>query len=475
MKLSIISKDWRKEVMSKNSQDQAQRFATLLSGAIKGMAYYPAGHPAVLQPIRDIAAIAAEAFKVRPEIRFGVLDGVFFVDEFFFFTPQAAIEDLAERLSGKGANGITFCRGLTAAQLIVFIELLVAQDISAAMMAETLATQGITSIIVSRELEIEPDEVAQESAEDEQGHFAPLQAYNEALGAIRDVFRDIKSGRIPNSDKVIMVVTNLASLTMQDPAALLGLAMIKDYDNYTFNHSVNVGVIAMTLGASLRMNRDEVADVGIAGFLHDIGKTRIEKPILNKPGKLSAAEFELMKKHSEDGAQIISEMTGLKPQIAQAVLGHHLRHNRQGYPEWARDIPVGIMAEIIAVADCYDAMTTLRVYQQPLNPKAALDRIRSFAGTHLDGSLVDKFVEIMGLYPVGTLIRLDNNEIAVVCKPNPENKEAPTVKVIIDATGQRLEIPVMQMLADGEGTCYASIVDVVDPLVRNIDVAEFLN
>jgi HD-GYP domain-containing protein (c-di-GMP phosphodiesterase class II) len=343
------------------------------------------------------------------------------------------------------------------------------------MMAENLATQGITSIIFSNELVIEAKQVEQVSVDDGQRHFAPLQAYNEALGAIRDVFKDIKSGRIPNSDKIITVVTNLASLTVQDPAALLGLSMIKDYDNYTFNHSVNVGVIAMTLGASLSMTRDEVADVGIAGFLHDIGKTRMEKRILNKPGKLSAAEFELMKKHSEDGSKIISEMTGLKPEIAQAVLGHHLRYNRQGYPEWARDIPVGVMAEIIAVADCYDAMTTLRVYQQPLNPKAALDRIRSFAGTHLDDRLVDKFVEIMGLYPVGTLIRLDNNEIAVVFKPNPGNKEAPTVKVIIDATGQRLEVPVVQRLVDDEGPCYANIVDVVDPLVRNIDVAEFLN
>jgi HD-GYP domain-containing protein (c-di-GMP phosphodiesterase class II) len=230
----------------------------------------------------------------------------------------------------------------------------------------------------------------------------------------------------------------------------------------------------MALGASLGMDVMSVKSLGIAGELHDIGKTMISKQILNKPGKLSSDEFNEVKRHSELGNKIIREMDGLEPLIAQIVLGHHLRFNRCGYPEWAQKLPFNQMIDIIAIADTYDAITTLRVYQQPINPRSALNEMQKLAGTFLDGSLVARFIEMMGKYPVGTLVRLDTNEVAVIYRPNPLDEEAPMVKIMIESDGTRPGIPREQMLIEQDGARYAEIVAVVDPLLKNIDLSKFV-
>jgi putative nucleotidyltransferase with HDIG domain len=266
----------------------------------------------------------------------------------------------------------------------------------------------------------------------------------------------------------------MADIIMLEPAALLGLTMIKDYDNYTFNHCVNVGVLAMALGAALGLDSLSVRDLGIAGQLHDIGKTLVPKAILNKPGKLSSAEFDEMKRHPELGSKIIREMEGLSPHLSSVVLGHHLHYNRSGYPEWASKLPFNQMIDIIAVADTYDAITTLRVYQHPVNPKKALHEMQTLTNTILAGGVVERFVEMMGNYPVGTLVRLDNNEVAIVCRPNPLDENAPLVRVLIEEDGTRLRAPREQELIDSEGACYARIVAVVDPLLKSIDVGRWL-
>ena len=181
-----------------------------------------------------------------------------------------------------------------------------------------------------------------------------------------------------------------------------------------------------------------------------------------------------MKKHSELGAKIIRDMEGLDPHIGQVVLGHHLHFNRTGYPDWAQKLPFSNLIDIVAIADTYDAITTLRVYQHPVNPRAALAEMQKVAGTFLDGNMVTAFIEMMGKYPVGTLVRLDSNEVAVVYRPNPLDDEAPIVRILIKADGTRLAVPREQSLVGKDGTRYAGIVAVVDPLLKNIDVGKFL-
>jgi HD-GYP domain-containing protein (c-di-GMP phosphodiesterase class II) len=450
----------------------ALRLITLFSGAIKGMAFYPASHPAIKQPLVELHTLFDQAFDNAEQVSIGLIDGLLFFDDHLFITPSAAASDMTNRLLEKDISRIQIIERPLPDELELLLKLFAQKGARCEALSRQLAESDISSIqLIAKGAE--SFETKEETGDDESGGNH-VETYNRALAAIRTICRDIERGRIPGSAPLIAVVDRMASITMQEPWALLGLTMIKDYDNYTFNHCVNVGILAMALGASLGMDEQSVRDLGIAGQLHDIGKTMISKTILNKPGKLSSEEFEEMKRHPELGSKIIREMDGLAAHISSVVLGHHLHFNRSGYPEWASKLPFNQMVDIIAAADTYDAITTLRVYQHPVNPKTALNEMQKLTDTMLDGTIVERFVEMMGAYPVGTLVRLDTNEVAIVNRPNPLDANAPMVRILIDSDGNRLRSPREQMLAEYDGVCYAKIVAVVDPLLKNIDISRLI-
>ena len=436
--------------MIEEGLQHAQRLATLISGGIKGWGLYPPGHPASRQPFAEAEMIVGAMLRETEEIRLSVVDGVLSVGEHLFFAPTAPLEELTRRLEEKGVFGITLKPGVKARDLMALARLLAESDGGAAEIGEGLRLAAVESIVVKQE--------------DPLSH-----TYNEAVGAIRDIFQEIGNGRIPNSRRMLTVVSSLASVAVREPATLLGLAMIKDYDNYTFQHSVNVGVLAMALSASMGQPTEQVEEAGMAGFLHDVGKTRVNKGILNKPGKLNSDESVEMKRHPEYGAEIVRQMEGVPDRVAEAVLGHHIRYDRAGYPEWARGLPFGLTSGIVAVADCYDATTTIRAYQSPMQPKQAVQEIRNLCGTSLNGEIVERFLELTGRFPTGSLVRLDSNEIAVVFTPSWDESGAALVKVIMDGAGRALAEPELRSLVDsGE-----RIVDLVDPLVKGIDVSRY--
>ena len=452
--------------MAEITHHDAQRAAMLLTASIKSVVFYPQAHPSVRQPLEELVEIFNGMFREKTEIHLGVVEGVFFLENNLFVTPNSSVAELAERLIEKGIHAMTLWAGVSLDDLFLFASLLARKNFAAELVFAELSKQGVTTITYGI------DEV-QDGGAAEEGEATPVRTYHDALHAVRGAMKDIENGRIPASDRINAVVDNMVSLTIKDHTTLLGLAMIKDYDNYTFNHSVNVGILAVALAAFLGMDREALRDTNIAGLLHDIGKIRIAKDILNKPGKLSGEEFEEMKKHAEKGAEIVKEMENIHPRVTDAVLGHHIRFNRSGYPEWARQRDFDQLAEILAVADCYDAITTLRTYNSPALPKTALEMMRRISGSSLCGDLVEKFEEMMGKYPVGTLVRLDCNEIALVVKPHPQENNEASVKIIIDAQGGILKEPRLVSLAPKHGRRYATIVTSVDPLLKNIDVSRY--
>lgn len=216
----------------------------------------------------------------------------------------------------------------------------------------------------------------------------------DAVSAVRDVFEEIGKGIIPNAEALLARVRLLSQAALKDPAALLELGLTREDDSYTFQHSVSVGVLAMALSASLGHSAEQVAECGLAGFLHDIGKSRVDLEILDKPGKLSSDEYLEMQKHPEYGAEIVRGMAGVPASVVEAVLGHHVRFDRTGYPESARSLCFGIPCAIVAVADFYDATTTLRTYQRPMLRSEAVEALRRARGTVLDGKIVEDFLEL---------------------------------------------------------------------------------
>lgn len=458
--------------MESFDKGSALRLVTLFSGAIKGMAFYPSSHPAIRQPLIELYKILSEAHANNSEVSWGLLDGIMFFDDHLFISPSTAIADLTNRMLEKDISRIVATSPINFNELETFVKLFSVKGVGFDALSRQMVEAGITNFTLVRKGGEKTDQSSDVIEEGGDGNH--VETYNRALTAIRTICKDIERGRIPNSAPLIKVVNKMVGITMQEPWALLGLTMIKDYDNYTFNHCVNVGVLSMALGSAMGLDSISITELGIAGQLHDIGKTMIPKEILNKPGKLSSDEFDEMKRHPELGSKIIREMEGLAPHISSVVLGHHLHYNRSGYPEWASKLPFNQMIDVIAIADTYDAITTLRVYQHPVNPRAALNEMQKLTNTILNGAIVDRFVEMMGNYPVGTLVRLDTNEVAIVYRPNPLDENAPLVRILIDENGNRLSAPREKALINSDGSHYAEIVAVVDPLLKNIDISRLI-
>ncbi|MBJ6798776.1 HD domain-containing protein [Geomonas sp. Red259] len=216
----------------------------------------------------------------------------------------------------------------------------------------------------------------------------------DAVGALRDIFAEIGKGLIPAAEPLMDRVRALAHAARKDPASLLQLDPTREDDRYTFQHSVSVGLLALALAASLGHEGEQVAECGMAGFLHDIGKSRVDLHILDKPGKLSGDEVLEMQKHPEYGAEIVRGMAGVPASVVEAVLGHHVRFDRTGYPESARTLCLGIPCAVVAVADFYNATTTLRAYQRPMLRDEAVEALRRARGTVLDDTIVEGFLEL---------------------------------------------------------------------------------
>ncbi len=451
---------------------KALQLLTLFSGTVKGVSLYPATHPAIRQPLMELYNMLTAELVNESRISWGVIDGLLFFDNHLFNIPSAVIDDLASRMVEKEIGRVVVTSSIRFEDLETFVKLFSVKGTHFEVLSRQMAESGITGLTLIRHGE--ENFTTDEDDPEEVSDSGNRQIYNQAVSVLQSVSSEIERGRIPDSAQVVKIVDQMADVIMKEPLALIGLAMIRDYDNYTFTHSINVGVLAMSLGAALGLDEQSVRDLGIAGQLHDIGKTLVPKTILNKPGKLSSAELEEMRLHPELGSKIVREMEGLSPYISSIVLGHHLHCNRSGYPEWAKKLHFDRLIDIVAVADTYDAMTTLRAYQHPRSPKKALLEMKAMADTILSGAVVDRFIEMMGTYPVGTFVRLDINEVAIVYRPNPLHEEAPVVRVLFEENGTRLRAPREQALINPDGTWYASIVAVVDPMLKNIEIGELL-
>jgi putative nucleotidyltransferase with HDIG domain len=439
----------------------AQRLASIFSGLIRSTSLYPPGNPALTRPLNDLHSLITTHLHGVNSLRFGLADEILFVEDHLFVTATQPVEELANILASRKIEAVIIMSGVEAEELFQLAKLFADRTLDTGAIIGSLEEKGITHILVMSE------EDTEERLLNEAGN-----AYQQALESIRTAFTDIEAHRIPSSERLLAATRQFSDIAAQDPLVVACLAMIKDYDNYTFNHSVNVGVIAMALAAHLKLDRQSIEEAGMAGFLHDIGKTMVSKAIINKPGKLSEVEFDQIKKHPEDGVKIIEKMAGLSPRIAEAVLGHHLRYNKKGYPEWAQNLDLCDLSQVIAIADCFDACTTLRTYQQPMPPATAINLMKELAGEFLSPELVNSFSGMMGKYPPGTVVRLDTNEIALVWKGNPANPETPQIRVIIDGNGERVEKPVTEKLEDRKDGIPV-IIAIVNPLTKGIEVGEY--
>lgn len=440
--------------------DETRQVVQVLAAAIKGLRLYALDHPATVKQVHTLQNGLFGLLQHKKTIKMGLLEGTLFVEDHLFIQDFPAAQELARLLEVQQLTGIEFHAGLAAEEITALLSLLHTGGGKGSAFAEALRQRKVEHIRA----------VVSEEEDDDAGQ--PRKVYKKALKVVDQIFKDVRMGEIPSSEEAMKVVKSMAQLTLTDPHALFALSMLKDYDNYTFTHSVNVSVISLAVGRACGVTEEQLRTLGFGGLLHDLGKLRVNVDIITKPGRLTDSEFEEIKRHPRFGADIIAKMDGVTPEVMDIVVGHHLRYDRSGYPADALGHSVSALVDMTAIADAYDAMTTLRSYQRPFTPRNAIARMREIAGTSLHPGYVEKFISSLGPYPVGSLVRLDSNEIGLVIKVDTTDPSLAEIKVIFSAAGELLAEPTRLSLGP---TQPRKIVAEVDPFSKGIDVVDYLD
>ena len=285
--------------------------------------------------------------------------------------------------------------------------------------------------------------------------------FSESRQVVATMFDEARLGGIRDLEQAGAVVENITESVTRHPVAMIGLARLKSADDYTFMHSVAVSALMVALARTLGFGEAQVRDAAMAGLLHDVGKAQIPLAILNKPGALDEKEWESMRSHPERGHRILQETRGASAESLDAVLHHHEKMDGTGYPHRLPGESIGQLARMAAVCDVYDAITSNRPYKSGWQPTVAIRKMTEWAGWHFDSAIFKAFVKTVGIYPVGSLVRLESRRLAVVMDHRPDNLLKPTVKVFFSLRANAYIAPIVLDLASRH--CKDRIVGVEDP------------
>jgi HD-GYP domain-containing protein (c-di-GMP phosphodiesterase class II) len=326
----------------------------------------------------------------------------------------------------RGLHGLRFLPAFEDAalgQILTFVRLLV----HSANQKEP--TRWLQQKLIEKDISwgrlVEEDELKQRSIDPNLREKA-RNAYFNAIASVKQVAQKISGQGYAGVRNAKRMVQSMVDVAVEDEAILIGLGTIKDYDDYTYTHSVNVAVLALCLGRRIGLSRASLERLGICGVFHDLGKVEVPREIVTKPGALSTTEWKEMQKHPLSSVRQILKLQAshdLKSKILLAPFEHHIRYDLSGYPKIHFIKQISLFGRILHIADVYDAITTPRVYRPlTLSPDQALGFMLEGSGTDFDPILLKVFAKMMGTYPVGTLLQFDTGEIGLVADSPVESK-----------------------------------------------------
>lgn len=263
--------------------------------------------------------------------------------------------------------------------------------------------------------------------------------HREANEIVRDLLADVRLGRQIEIEKVEPLVTRIVDSIFTRADALLPLARLKQHDSYTFQHSVSVCALMTAFARTLGVSRETIHEIAVGALLHDVGKARVPDEILNKPGKLTDAEFDRMKSHVVQSKIILQATPGISQIALDVAAQHHERYDGTGYPNKLKGEQISLYGRMGAIVDVYDAITSNRVYHKGVPPTEALRKLLDWSANHFEPRLVKAFIRSVGIYPTGALVRLESKRLAVVQAQHADKPMQPTVKVIFHTAGHYLQ------------------------------------
>ncbi|MCE5194321.1 MAG: HD-GYP domain-containing protein [Nitrospiraceae bacterium] len=303
--------------------------------------------------------------------------------------------------------------------------------------------------------------------------------YFNAVAYTKGVISKIKSGERVSIKKAKRVVESMVDLILEEEQLLIGMTAIKDYDEYTYHHCVNVSILSVALGQRLGLTKKALTELGLVGIFHDIGKIEIPADMLNKPTSFTDEEWKIMRRHPFWGFRAILRLRGfddLSMRAAIVAFEHHMNYDFSGYPKVKKEFEIDFYSRIISLADQYDGMTSSRVYSRiPMPPDRALSLMMDRAGTQLDPILFKFFINMIGVFPVGTLVMLDSKELGLVYQCDSMYLDRPKILLVMNSSGEKVESHIVDLTEKNEENKFVrTIVRTMDPNKYKINLAEYL-
>jgi len=444
-----------------------------LSGVLRNASLYPAAHPFLLSSADKLLSQINELLVMRKDVAFYLVGG-----ELFFETNSVPVDQglvaLMEQFSSRDVGGVIFKPGLTNKELIRFAYLM---NNDAKFFADrrkvedVMVSDEITHIEIHRVLLVDK----KVGSSIKEGKKRATEVFLDSVSTVKDMVHSVHLDRPVNMRQVNTTVQTLVDNILNNRDALLGLTNLRMYDEYTFAHSVNVSVLAISLGTYLSFEKPQVAALGVAGMMHDIGKVSVPLEVINKPDKLTDHEWEMVKRHPVEGALLLADVPAMTKIAMVASFEHHQHGDIRGYPRMDDRLQQHPFSQIIAIADAYDAIIAARVYYKvPTPPEKGVQILLSKSGIAFNPVMVKAFVNMIGIFPIGTVLKLDTGEIGIVMHQTRDLMR-PRILILTTFDGSEKEDPnaEVSLLETQGGRRKRSIIGTIEPVSANIDVKKY--
>lgn len=430
---------------------------------------YPPGHPTIGDKVRETLDSIEPHLRTHDSVQIEVIHDDIYLNGAVCSYKRQATAPVVTALAEAGVNSLHILRGVEPEELLAATEALSARKSSSADDAAERQVEQRRARHVSLK-KLVPLDTSWRMRHWNERPTGPMDpAHAEALAVAESVFEDVASGNRINSIAVTDLVQLLIGQVAQSGAALGQILAVKEYENLTYCHSVNVAILSFIIGRQLRLREAAIGALVEAALLHDVGKTQLALDIVNKPGKLTESERKIVEEHPVRGAEILVDTQGLQPLTATVALEHHRTVIGTGYPDLGRGVVPHIMSQIVSVADVYEALTGARSYRAPYAPEKACLILARSAGVQLNTALVKAFVSAIGFLPRGSLVRTSQGELGVVIRTNPADPLHPVLMPVDDGLNPAgAEIDTSRR--DGTGAYERCIVETLPLDGRSIDL-----
>ncbi|MEP7227899.1 MAG: HD domain-containing phosphohydrolase [Gemmatimonadales bacterium] len=441
--------------------------------ALRSLKIYPLENTTVQKALDDLDASARTLLQAEVEVEIRMAGDFLFVngtrlrvelDNYASFSHILAMFRALE-------IGVLHIRtGMERREWQIFLSLLLA--ISQQGEVEERLEELHERLDAAKVTHLEVERAQPEGGSSEQNRHQAKRAYAEGVAVTRDMVTGIRLGRGPRLKRVKRAVQLVVDQVLNNEMSMVGMTTVRDYDEYTFTHSVNVCIFSVALGRKLGFSKIQLYDLGMTALLHDVGKARVPAEILNKTGSLDEREWKFIQQHPWMGALTLFGMRAYEEIPYRSILvahEHHMKMDLSGYPKTIRPRTLGMFSRIVSVADGFDAATTRRVYTTvPIEPDQVLKEMWDNPKRGYDRVVVKALINLIGVYPVGTCVILDTLEVAVVAAANTDTQQLnrPVVRIAVDVDGATVPLPGNQVSLtekDESGAYRRSIVKVTNP------------